>query len=182
MLKSDSVALKPKLEQSILPTTTWKGSIPSALFTLTDLTTINLMNNQLTGITPAEIGLSAIDFSKISLVEIGMPHLMRSFEVQNNNLAGTVPSELSGLTEIELVRIDGNPGFFESMPGAMCETLGTTTVSFSDCGNEIFDSECECCTICCTGGLCECNVADAVTHARRAWFPIEFQNGDNDIS
>lgn len=83
--------------------------------------------------------------------------------MQNNELAGTVPPELSGLTEIELFRIDGNPGIVGSMPEAVCETFGISTVSFSDCGgSDLAPSfECECCTFCCTGGLCECNIDDA---------------------
>jgi hypothetical protein len=72
---------------------------------------------------------------------------------------GTVPPEFSGLTEIELFRIDGNSGIFGSMPDAVCETFGTTTVSYSDCGVENF--ACECCTFCCSEELCECNIEDA---------------------
>jgi hypothetical protein len=78
---------------------------------------------------------------------------------QNNNLVGTVPPELSGLTEIEVFRIDGNPGIVGIMPTEVCETFGLTTVSYSDCGDETF--ACECCTFCCSGGLCECNIEDA---------------------
>ena len=82
-----------------------------------------------------------------------------SFEVQNNLLAGSIPVELSSLTNIELFRIDGNSGVVGSMPVAVCDTFGITTISYSDCGLESF--ECDCCTYCCVGGLCECNVADA---------------------
>ncbi len=79
--------------------------------------------------------------------------------MQNNFLAGTVPPEYAALSSVGLFRIDGNPGIVGSMPVAVCQTFGTTAVSYSDCGMETF--VCECCTFCCNDGLCECNVDDA---------------------
>lgn len=79
--------------------------------------------------------------------------------MQDNLLAGSVPAELSGLASIELLRIDGNSGIFGSMPDAVCDTFAlTTAISYADCGLESF--ECECCTFCCEGGICECNIDD----------------------
>ena len=83
---------------------------------------------------------------------------LENFEVQNNLLAGSIPEQLSGLANIELFRIDGNRGIFGSMPESVCDTFGSTTISYSDCGSQSF--ECECCTFCCEGGVCECNVED----------------------
>ena len=79
--------------------------------------------------------------------------------MQDNLLAGSVPAELSGLASIELFRIDGNSGIFGSMPDSVCDTFGlTTAISYSDCSLDNF--ECECCTFCCEGGICECNIDD----------------------
>ena len=85
--------------------------------------------------------------------------LLGNFEVQNNLLAGSIPKQFSGLKNIELFRIDGNAGVIGSIPESVCDTFGTTTISYSDCRLESF--ECECCTYCCAGGICECNISDA---------------------
>jgi hypothetical protein len=82
-----------------------------------------------------------------------------NLEVQNNLLAGSIPDQLSSLTNIELFRIDGNPGISGSIPESVCDAfLGKTAISYSDCGLESF--ECNCCTYCCSAGICECNIAD----------------------
>jgi len=74
-------------------------------------------------------------------------------------LAGFISEELSGLTNIELFRIDGNVGIIGSLPELVCDTFGTSTISYSDCGLESF--QCDCCTYCCNGEGCECNIDDA---------------------
>jgi len=145
------------------------GTIPSEIGDATKIANINFSNNQLGGSIPSEIGnlvniRSAINFASNNLSgeipsEIGLLHQMKNFEVQDNLLAGSVPAELSGLASIELFRIDGNSGIFGSMPDLVCDTFGQTiAISYSDCGLDNF--ECECCTFCCEGGICECNIDD----------------------
>lgn len=144
------------------------GTIPSEIGDATSIANINFSNNQLGGSIPSEIGnlveiRSAINFASNQLSgeipsEIGRLNKMKNFEVQNNLLAGSIPTQLAGLASIELFRIDGNNGIFGSMPESVCDTFGSTAISYSDCGSQSF--ECHCCTFCCDGGLCECNVED----------------------
>jgi len=145
------------------------GTIPSDIGNATSISSINFSNNYLGGSIPSEIGnlveiRSGINFSSNQLSgeipsEIGQLKNMRNFEIQHNLLAGSIPEELAGLVNIELFRIDGNTGIVGSMPESVCDTFGTRTISYSDCGSKQFG--CECCTYCCVGDYCECNVADA---------------------
>jgi len=144
------------------------GTIPIEIGDATNISNINFSNNQLGGSIPSEMGnlvniRSAINLASNKLSgeipsEIGRLNKMKNFEVQDNLLAGSVPAELSGLASIELFRIDGNSGIFGSMPDSVCNTFGSITISYSDCGLDNF--ECECCTYCCEGGMCECNIDD----------------------
>lgn len=93
-----------------------------------------------------------------SILNMKQLHGTGSLQLQNNLFVGTVPPEFSGLAGIELFRIDGNPGMFGSIPPEVCLTFGNSTVSYSDCGEQSF--RCECCTFCCSEGLCECNIQD----------------------
>jgi len=145
------------------------GTIPTEIGNARSISTINFSNNQLGGPIPSEIGnlfgiRSSINFSSNKLSgtipsEVGRLNKIRNFEVQNNLLAGSIPTQLSGLKSIELFRIDGNFGIIGSIPGSVCDTFGNTAISYSDCSLESF--ECECCTYCCEGGICECNILDA---------------------
>jgi len=146
------------------------GMIPSEIGYATSISNINFSNNQLGGSIPSEIGnlveiRSAINFSSNQLSgeipsEIGRLNKMRNFEVQNNLLAGSIPTNLSGLINIELFRIENNAGITGSLPESVCVTFDSiSAITYSGCGLESF--ECDCCTYCCEGGVCECNVADA---------------------
>jgi hypothetical protein len=150
------------------------GELPTELGALSEIrSSIDFSNNQLRGSLPSELGL-LFRMSEcvclmwlfdviVNFVEFLTPSRAGaqtgSFKVQNNLLEGTIPPALSGMQGIEEFRIDGNPMISGSMPAEVCQTFGNTTVSYSDCGQDNF--ECECCTFCCNGGLCECNIDDA---------------------
>jgi len=162
------------------------GSIPSEIGNLVEIRSgINFSSNQLSGEIPSEIGqlknmskhtamkhfqpVVTSLFSRFKICSLIVQHDFLSsvtcncytgnFEIQHNLLAGSIPEELAGLVNIELFRIDGNTGIVGSMPESVCDTFGTRTISYSDCGSKQFG--CECCTYCCVGDYCECNVADA---------------------
>ena len=70
-----------------------RGTIPSALGSLSDLSTLWLMDNQFTGTIPPELG-------KLTKLQ----QLM----IQDNLLEGKIPPELGKLTKLRWLKLMGN--------------------------------------------------------------------------
>ena len=68
----------------------------------------------------------------------------------DNNLAGTIPSELGALSTIDTIEVQAN-AITGSMPSEICDNVspsGIITVLTSDCGGTEPLVECDCCTRC----------------------------------
>ena len=74
------------------------GSIPPEIGNLTNLTYLDLENNQLTGSIPSEIG----NLTNLTYLDLG-----------ENQLTGEIPTELYNLTNLERLRVDNNQLFGE---------------------------------------------------------------------
>ena len=82
------------LESLALRTNELTGSIPPELGDLSDLETLSLRENQLMGAIPAELGQLAD---------------LRSLTLSDNQLSGSIPSELGDLADnLQLIAISGN--------------------------------------------------------------------------
>lgn len=90
-------------------------SIPSDVFSRTELVELNLSSNRLTGAPQAEIrhlqNLKALDLSDNALTglpaELGQLKNLQTLNVSNNKLTG-LPLELGNLTQLRLLDVSGN--------------------------------------------------------------------------
>ena len=106
------------------------GSLPREIGVLSSLTTLNLDRNLLTGTIPTEIGYltNLRDLSIPGEDEprsfIGLSRLLEDAQAPafNNNLSGSLPSELGLLTDEEVLRLGGN-----SIVGSIPSELGLMT-------------------------------------------------------
>lgn len=76
-------------------------------------------------------------------------------------LSGTLPPELSGLSRITTLRVDGND-LTGTVPAALCETFYETLPAFSgDCSE--FEDDGSCMTTCCVDEEgCQCRYAGTI--------------------
>jgi len=143
------------------------GQIPRQIGMNPSLNSINFASNRLTGTIPTEFGRLVTVRSGINLSnnvlsgslpsELGSLVDMQNLLLNNNRLVGRVPGEYDTIKDMRLLRIDGNQLSGE-MPLNVCDSFTDRTISFADCGTKSF--QCSCCTFCCSGQLCACNVDD----------------------
>ncbi|CAJ1930823.1 unnamed protein product [Cylindrotheca closterium] len=137
------IGMNPSLNSVNFSSNRLTGTIPTELGRLVTMRSgINLSNNQLSGVLPSEIGF---------LVD------MQNLQLNNNRLIGRVPRQYDAIRDMRLLRIDGNLLTGE-MPTSVCDSFTDRTISYSDCGTQAF--QCPCCTFCCIGSSCTCNVDD----------------------
>ena len=92
------------------------GTIPSEVGNLSNLTDLTLSNNQITGITPSQIG--------------GLSNL-KKLRLNNNQLNGNIPSEIGNLNNLTILLMNSNSldGCFPSELNVFCSG---PSVSFSN--------------------------------------------------
>jgi len=81
------------------------GSIPSEIGQLTQLTWLGLMSNHLSGSIPSEIGQ--------------LDHLL-ALSFYDNNLSGSIPNEFEHLSQIVVLTFGVNPTMTGTVPSALC--------------------------------------------------------------
>jgi len=75
---------------------------------------------------------------------------LQSIELYDNNLRGTIPSELGALLVVDTIELQEN-GITGTMPTDVCDNvtpLGLITSLTTDCGGAEPLVECDCCTRC----------------------------------
>ena len=109
------------------------GTIPTQLYSLTNLRLFNLSWQQLTGTIPTIAG------NMTSLIE---------FNLSRNKLEGTIPTELSNIKRLEVLHVHLNE-MTGSMPTEVCD-LSSLKLLQTDCNPEENPAiPCLCCTACC---------------------------------
>ena len=110
------------------------GPLPPAISTVKTLESFSITSCSFSGTIPPEFG----DFGFV----------MKQMWMYDNELSGTIPSQLANMAALRLLQVEGN-AFTGSMPDEICanavfpkplETLG------ADCFDENFS--CDCCTCC----------------------------------
>ncbi|KAI3853518.1 hypothetical protein MKX03_017249 [Papaver bracteatum] len=81
------------------------GTVPSSLYNISSLEEFSLMNNQLQGTIPFDIGFT-------------LPNLIY-FSVSGNNFTGNIPSSLSNMSRLEMLQLQIN-----NLVGSIPYTLG----------------------------------------------------------
>jgi hypothetical protein len=116
------------------------GMIPPKLGEMRSVEQLDLSSNQLTGAIPAELAFLA-----------GLEEL----NLSSNMLTGSVPFELSELRKLALLLLEGT-SVTEGLSTAFCNAeIVLTTNIHADCGGDVPEIECDCCTTCCEGEECE---------------------------
>jgi Leucine-rich repeat (LRR) protein len=109
------------------------GSIPDAVYGMSNLRSISVSNSALTGTIPSELG-----------------HLSKLEQIwfNGNALRGTIPKELSSWSMVNTIHLEGN-NLTGDMPTNICNLRNTNLASLAtDCAIPDFEVRCVCCTCC----------------------------------
>ena len=121
-----------------LATNNLRGSIPSELGDLSNLTWLELANNGLSGSIPPELGaLSDVYYLTLSdnvlsgsiPPELGQLTRVTDLRLGGNDLTGMIPPELGNLVNLRLLAIHDN-GFFGKLPLTMANLAELNYLSF----------------------------------------------------
>ena len=137
------------------------GSLPPDYSILYELVELNLSGNLLTGSLPEEYGGNG-SFEFLEILDVSQNNLQGSLpseladlpsleivSVCSNTMTGTIPSALGSLNELKSLGL-GNNGFTGRLPGAICDletSDGELPRVMVDC-----NVDCECCVRCCGDG------------------------------
>lgn len=107
-------------------------SVPSDVFDMTSLETLDLSNNALTGALPGEIrflkNLETLDASDNAMTgvpaEIGQLSALRVLDLSNNALTG-LPNELGNLSSLSHLDLRGNAVSVQDLEGIRAKLTGT---------------------------------------------------------
>lgn len=108
---------------------------PKEILDRTDVVSLDLSNNQLSGALPAEIrhmtGLKVLDVSNNRMTgipaEIGQLKNLRALNYNNNRLSG-LPMELGNLTQLQILDLSGNQNLSQRDLGLIRAKLPNTTI------------------------------------------------------
>ncbi|CAB9522992.1 LRR receptor-like serine threonine-protein kinase [Seminavis robusta] len=100
------------------------GGIPSELGLMSELKTLNLRYNRLSGTIPTEIRMDSLErlmlsynlFSASIPTEIGLANKLKSLSIMRSSLVGTLPSELGLLTGLTALKLNENQYLSGSIP------------------------------------------------------------------
>ena len=137
------------------------GLLPPDYSILYELVELNLSSNLLTGSLPEEYGGNG-SFELLEILDVSQNNLQGSLpseladlpsleiiSVCSNAMTGTIPSALGSLSELKSLGL-GNNGFTGRLPGAICDletSDGELPRVMVDC-----NIDCECCVQCCGDG------------------------------
>eukprot|EP00298_Acanthocystis_sp_HF-20_P016144 c21391_g2_i2.p1 GENE.c21391_g2_i2~~c21391_g2_i2.p1 ORF type:complete len:726 (-),score=237.71 c21391_g2_i2:45-2222(-) len=128
---SSDILRFPRLEHLKVDLTISTGTIPTEIFSLTDLQTFAIDNTLISGTVPSEIGFGdqmhefSLSGSKISgtiPTEVGLLTLVVKFGFANVRLSGTIPTEFGRCTSAEILYLKGN-----SLSGTVPTEIGSLT-------------------------------------------------------
>jgi len=117
-----------------------QGSIPQEIILLTDLQTLQFMNNTVSGTIPDNIGLlSQLEFFLADDNElggtlptaIGLLSLLQRFAVNDNLLGGTIPNIFDRLTSLERLELSGN-SFDGTLPSSWRSLSQLSILTFAN--------------------------------------------------
>lgn len=133
----------------------WKngleGTLPTELFLLTALRSIDLQSQQIIGSVPSELGLCTLleqlslsgnQLQSIIPSEIGKLTVLELLDVSRNNFVGAVPSELGDLTAMTRLTTFRNE-LEGTFPDSICELHNLTAVVV-DCDESVCPMNCSC--------------------------------------
>ncbi|KAI3908195.1 hypothetical protein MKW98_029496 [Papaver atlanticum] len=114
----NSLSRLTKLKLLVLETNRLSGTVPSSLYNISSLEEFSLMNNQLHGSIPFDIGSTLPNLIYLSVsgnnftgnIPSSLSNMSRllHLQLQINNLVGSVPHNLGNLLSLEILRLGGN--------------------------------------------------------------------------
>jgi hypothetical protein len=111
------------------------GSIPTTLGLIDELgKNINIISRE------------SVTIRSFSTISQQSPISSAGLSVFDNFLSGTIPTELSGLANLQLIYLDDND-LIGSVPDGICQL--DLEEFWSDCE----ETQCLCCTTCCSDGF-----------------------------
>lgn len=119
------------------------GSLPNELYMLTSLQTLSFIANQLTGVISPLVGqltaLEALLIARMSSREgstipsqIGTLTKLRALGLSNNNLQGSIPTEIFNLSNLQAFFTGGNRGLGGRIPSRIGELTKLTFLDMSE--------------------------------------------------
>lgn len=119
------------------------GTLPASLFDLKELEFLDLDRNMLSGTIGDDIGTQLMNLSFVQL--------------SYNSFSGTIPASFALLNRMSTLTLEGND-LTGVMPEGVCDLLltsgngvGILENLFSDCGPDVVQVQCDCCTECFNG-------------------------------
>ena len=121
------------IEKVALNNNNFKGTIPTNIGYLDDISYLSLKNNQLTGTIPTELGNC---------------FRMSDLHLHNNQLTGSIPTELGTINGLAKLSLERNKFSGVKVPSQICALTNNDLSSLSaDCNDPIIVS-CDCCDKC----------------------------------
>lgn len=100
-------------------------ALPSDLWSLGSLKSLNLSYNRISGSLPSNIG-------NFGLLEV--------FDLSNNNFSGEIPAAISSLVSLRVLKLDGNMFQWSIPPGLLnCQSLVTVDLSMNQLNGSLPD-------------------------------------------
>jgi len=159
---STYIGLLKVLQKLTIEYTDLSGSLPEELGNLQSLQYLNLRNNDLSGSFPAQlaalsslfyIDLSGNSFSGIIPNDVGNLPVVEFLYLDDNQFTGYLPEAVGNLDSLKELQAD-----YVNLIGSVKNSSATCALRdgnlrefILDCGGELPEIECECCTSCSDG-------------------------------